>query len=300
MAIAASVLSQRFVRANRFSQAIDAFFSRKDVRESKQESSIEKDLVALSPAKELGKTLTQFHKTTASNAELHISITTTSKSQTPQKLTDDPELQRDLDLMLRLVSKDEKHYSELKARFEKLMSLTQTSADEAVEEENIVQPQSSAGMTQEEMSASLARRNSYQLNLKLRQTGTIEEQAGITLEELGIKKVDPLVLDLGGEGINLTKAGEGSHFDITADGKTDQTAWVKGNTALLVYDRNGNSRIDDGSELFGDQNGAANGFAELAKYDANSDGVISRLDPIFKALKLYRDLNGDGRIDKTN
>lgn len=67
---------------------------------------------------------------------------------------------------------------------------------------------------------------------------------------------------------------------------------------MLMYDRNGNGSIDDGSEVFGEQNGAANGFAELAKYDSNKDSKINFLDPVFKALKLYRDLNGDGKVAK--
>jgi hypothetical protein len=128
---------------------------------------------------------------------------------------------------------------------------------------------------------------------------TVEsERIGISLEELGIKKADPLVLDLAGDGINLTKAGQGAIFDITADGKLDSTAWVQGDDALLAYDRNGNSKIDDGSELFGDQNGAENGFIELSKHDQNKDNRIDRLDPIFKALKLYQDINGNGKIDE--
>ena len=47
----------------------------------------------------------------------------------------------------------------------------------------------------------------------------------------------------------------------------------------------------------GDQNGASNGFAELSKYDGNRDGRIDSKDSIFKALQLYRDLNGNGRVD---
>lgn len=116
------------------------------------------------------------------------------------------------------------------------------------------------------------------------------------LQELALQGCDPIVLDLGGEGIQLTEAGKGANFDINADGKMDSTAWVKGNTAMLVYDKNGNNAIDNGSELFGDQNGAKDGFKELAKYDSNKDGKIDSKDNIYKNLKLYRDLNGDGKM----
>ncbi len=116
------------------------------------------------------------------------------------------------------------------------------------------------------------------------------------LQELALQGCDPILLDLSGEGIQLTEAGKGANFDINADGIMDSTAWVKGNTAMLVYDKNGNNRIDNGSELFGDQNGAKDGFKELAKYDSNKDGKIDSKDTIYKNLKLYRDLNGDGKM----
>ena len=118
------------------------------------------------------------------------------------------------------------------------------------------------------------------------------------LQELKLSGCDPIVLDLSGEGINLTEAGKGANFDINADGMMDSTAWVAGDTAMLVYDKNGNNQIDDGSELFGDQNGASDGFAELAKYDSNNDGKIDSKDSVYKNLKLYRDLNGDGKMSE--
>lgn len=298
MAIATSFLSQRFMTSSRFSQAIDAFFGKEKTEKTKPGRSIEKDLLELSPANQMRQTIAQFKQTTTVKSELNVKITMTTDRPLSEGSNTDPALERDLDLMLRMFSRDEKHYTELKARFEKLLVQAQSSnSQESPPAGANDQGISNGGMTQQEMSASLARRNSYELNLKFRNNVNAEEQTRIELEKLGIIKVDPLVLDLGGEGINLTKAGEGARFDINADGKEDQTSWVRGNTAMLVYDRNGNGRIDDGSELFGDQNGASDGFAELAKYDANADKKINYLDPIFKALKLYRDLNGNGKIE---
>ncbi|HNV72163.1 MAG TPA: hypothetical protein PKO06_20820, partial [Candidatus Ozemobacteraceae bacterium] len=117
-------------------------------------------------------------------------------------------------------------------------------------------------------------------------------------EELtrSVQKIDPLILDLDGDGFDLTQAGSGGSFDIDADGTLDQTAWVRGDDALLFVDRNGNERPDNGKELLGDQNGATNGFAELARYDDNHDRVINKHDSVFRALRLYRDLNGDGQV----
>jgi len=320
MAIAASILSQRFMRASRFSQAVDALFKKDDTKTAARQSDLEKDLLELSPMNQMRQTITRFRsQTTVSELNLKLTVSSDKPLETGSA---DPKIERDLDLMLRMISKDEKEYETLKARFEKLLRQAQgatstgeeaapVAAEASVEasaESNAVVSSSTSGnistgrqsqaLTTEEMSASLARRNSYELNLKFRQNTSVEERIGISLEELGIKKVDPLVLDLDGKGIQLTEAGKGAIFDVTADGKLDSTAWVKGNTALLTYDRNGNGVVDNGSELFGDQNGAADGFEELGKYDTNGDRKITILDPIFKALKLYRDLNGDGKMSK--
>lgn len=320
MAIAASILSQRFMRASRFSQAVDALFKKDDTKTAARQSDLEKDLLELSPMNQMRQTITRFRsQTTVSELNLKLTVSSDKPLETGSA---DPKIERDLDLMLRMISKDEKEYETLKARFEKLLRQAQgntstgeeaapAAAEASVEasaESNAVVSSSTSGnittgrqsqaLTTEEMSASLARRNSYELNLKFRQNTSVEERIGISLEELGIKKVDPLVLDLDGKGIQLTEAGKGAIFDVTADGKLDSTAWVKGNTALLTYDRNGNGVVDNGSELFGDQNGAADGFEELGKYDTNGDRKITILDPIFKALKLYRDLNGDGKMSK--
>ncbi|BDW97688.1 hypothetical protein MACH10_33730 [Thalassospira tepidiphila] len=99
---------------------------------------------------------------------------------------------------------------------------------------------------------------------------------------------DPLILDLDGNGIDITSLEDGAKFDIDGDGSLDQTAWVSGGDALLALDRNGDGEINDGTELFGDQNGAKDGFAELAKYDDNHDGVIDESDAVFSSLVLLR------------
>ncbi|MCA9673318.1 MAG: hypothetical protein KC503_47335 [Myxococcales bacterium] len=108
----------------------------------------------------------------------------------------------------------------------------------------------------------------------------------------------PLVLDLAGDGIAATSAANGTKFDLMGLGKM-KTAWVKGDDALLAMDRNGNGRIDNGSELFGDVTKvdgveAGDGFAALAALDTNKNGRIDAGDAAFKQLKLWRDKNGDG------
>ena len=102
------------------------------------------------------------------------------------------------------------------------------------------------------------------------------------------QQTDPLVLDLASNGFTTRGLDDAVRFDLDADGRIDRISAPSGDDALLAVDRNGNGRIDDGRELFGDQNGAANGFAELAKYDDNRDGRIDAQDAIFERLSLLR------------
>jgi hypothetical protein len=104
---------------------------------------------------------------------------------------------------------------------------------------------------------------------------------------------DPLVLDLGGRGIMTTGIAAGVDFDLDADGRMERMSTVTGDSWFLALDWNANGRIDDGRELFGDQNGAAHGFDELARHDSNLDGIIDEQDALFERLRLVQ-LKGDG------
>jgi hypothetical protein len=96
-------------------------------------------------------------------------------------------------------------------------------------------------------------------------------------------------------------------FDIDADGILDKINWTfwESEEGILTLDRNGNGRIDDGSELFGDATPlpsgetAPNGFAALGIYDqtalgGNEDGVITSKDAVWSKLRIWIDRNQDG------
>jgi hypothetical protein len=108
---------------------------------------------------------------------------------------------------------------------------------------------------------------------------------------------DPLVIDLNGNGIELTDVRKDGQvqFDINGDNVKETVSWVKSTDGFLVYDRNGNGIIDNGKELFGDQNGATDGFAELAKFDENGDNIIDKNDSIYSKLNVWQDLNQNGQ-----
>ena len=111
---------------------------------------------------------------------------------------------------------------------------------------------------------------------------------------------DPLVLDLDGDGIELVKANgwNGVQFDFNGDGIQSATGWVKADDGILVYDRNANGVIDDGSEIFGTDfyhlQNIIDGFSALSTLDSNKDNVINNQDIAFNQLKVWRDFNQDG------
>lgn len=114
------------------------------------------------------------------------------------------------------------------------------------------------------------------------------------------QRIDPLILDLNGDGIKTTALTEGVHFDLDNNSFAEKTGWVSADDGMLVFDRNENNIIDSGAELFGDQTilssgkKANGGFEALRELDTNKDGKISSEDADFGKLKVWRDLNQDG------
>ena len=102
------------------------------------------------------------------------------------------------------------------------------------------------------------------------------------------KKTDPLALDLAGNGFSTRGLGDSVSFDLDGDGQLERISAPSGDDALLALDRNANGQIDNGRELFGDQHGARNGFAELSNFDDNQDGRIDLRDSVFAHLSLLR------------
>lgn len=113
----------------------------------------------------------------------------------------------------------------------------------------------------------------------------------------------PLILDLDGDGIEITPLSGAITFDHDADGVRTGSAWAGADDGPLVLDLDGNGLIDSGRELFGNNtvvaNGqkAADGYAALRALDANADGLIDALDAEFAGLRVWRDLDQDGVSD---
>ena len=118
-------------------------------------------------------------------------------------------------------------------------------------------------------------------------------------------RIDPLALDLDGDGIETVGVTAASQilFDHNGDGIRSGTGWVKSDDALLVLDKDGNGTIDNGNELFGVDTTLANGrkatdgFAALADLDSNHDGQFNNLDAQYGNVQIWRDLDQDGVSD---
>ncbi|MCV6577008.1 MAG: AHH domain-containing protein, partial [Cohaesibacter sp.] len=131
---------------------------------------------------------------------------------------------------------------------------------------------------------------------------TVWELINKTIKDIDFRAnaggVDPLVLDLDGDGLELTAlAGtSGPMFDMDGDHFKEYTGWVSPDDGLLALDVNDNGTIDYIAELFGGV--GQSGFAALSTYDENLDGVIDASDSSFSDLRVWRDLDRDGETDE--
>jgi hypothetical protein len=110
----------------------------------------------------------------------------------------------------------------------------------------------------------------------------------------------PILIDVAGNGFELTSSSNGVLFDLSNGGDRLRWSWTAPGTddAWLVLDRNKNGFIDNGKELFGNftpqpspsTGEQKNGFLALRVYDQ----AIYGGNGVFARLRLWQDANHNG------
>jgi len=104
---------------------------------------------------------------------------------------------------------------------------------------------------------------------------------------------DPLVINYNASTAQLSNTKFA--FDIDTDGLPEQISMLRSGSGYLSLDHNGDSKINNGSELFGTKSG--DGFADLAMYDDDNNSWIDENDTIFNKLRIWiKDPNGEDKL----
>ena len=128
-------------------------------------------------------------------------------------------------------------------------------------------------------------------NIQVHFSETYVRESSVEIK-MGEALKDPLVLHLTNEAPDFT--GKTVRLDVDGNGTLDELPFFKG-TGYLVYDQNGDGKVNDGSELFGPA--TDNGYGELAQYDMDGNGWIDEGDQIFDKLKIWTvDAEGNSQL----
>lgn len=121
-------------------------------------------------------------------------------------------------------------------------------------------------------------------SLALSMSRSYSEESSISVRQGTERKTqDPLVINFGGTAAQLTD--RRFKFDLNADGTAEDINFVSGGSGFLVLDRNGDGKVNNGSELFGVANG--DGFADLSALDSDHNGWIDENDSAYGQLRIW-------------
>lgn len=130
----------------------------------------------------------------------------------------------------------------------------------------------------------------FKLHLSMERVFSREENVSVRLGDAVRQMKDPLVINFGGTAAQLTSSK--FSFDIDSDGSAEQLSFVGPDSGFIALDRNGDGKINDGSELFGATSG--DGFQDLAVFDEDKNGWIDDNDAVFAQLQAWsKDTQGN-------
>ena len=130
-------------------------------------------------------------------------------------------------------------------------------------------------------------------NVELTMSRTFTQYTSETIDFGSPRFMDPLVINLDAPAADVKD--QKFFFDLDADGHEEAISRLGSGSGFLALDKNGDGRINDGSELFGALNG--DGFSDLAKYDNDGNGWIDEADEIFDKLLIWsKDANGNDEL----
>ncbi|MBD5147889.1 MAG: hypothetical protein HDT19_03760 [Oscillibacter sp.] len=128
-------------------------------------------------------------------------------------------------------------------------------------------------------------------NISLEMSRSFETAYSITGQEEVF--TDPLVINLDTQAAALSDVT--FFFDLNCDGEAEEISGLDSASGFLALDKNGDGKINDGSELFGAKTG--DGFSELAQYDEDGNGWIDENDSIFSKLSVWVQCgDGEGKL----
>lgn len=133
---------------------------------------------------------------------------------------------------------------------------------------------------------------SFRAELLLARDYVEERSTRLTLGDGARPKKDPLVINYAAPAASLRN--ELQSFDLDADGQVEQVQQLGAGSGWLTLDHNQDGQVNDGSELFGTRSG--DGFADLARYDGDSNGWIDEADSVYSQLCLWVQDESSGQL----
>lgn len=111
--------------------------------------------------------------------------------------------------------------------------------------------------------------------------------------------IKPVVLDLDGDGLELTSSIASPGFDFFGNGYAKASGWFNGGDGLLVFDANLNGLVDNGAEIsfLHQMPGSSTDLQALAAFDTNGNSWLDAGDSEYAKFRVWRDSNFNGRTD---